>query len=700
LIKYRSLLNEKLALKDIFFSPKSEFNQKFRLHMIDKTPKLMYKKLEGPTQNQFFQFNNKANLEFFNNNINKNKTNSINSSEVEFLDRIIQTINTEKDLSKEYYEKHPYKLSQLISLVHFTIYIFFQNKNSNNYSETLNKIFSILFICLMKKLTIVENILSLKDSKEKARMKVRIVINQMTNAINNNKEKECLSKFRPKTIKDLENLENSENMNFNNSSNNNSSSNNVIYKTIIPQKKSSNLISLRNESNNLLTSSNTDKNASFLNSFNSNPMLSIPSNKKDSMNSIIDMIDLTKSKLMTKRNLNTKLDSTKKNYLFSLTSKNLNNKDNDCKKLMNVPLIRKQSSILPNQSFVKAVSSELKNLTKFTKEDFSEKNYFNVKNVDSNPIMVIGDNLNNKKNNISENNNKNSNNNLVKNNSNNNSNNTNNTLDTDFRKMFFNSNLKENKNLTQKKDLNIFNKKTITNTNKIPNSNNKNSPYTINMASPNKTNTLSEHDIINSTNILSTPSYPNKNSGNQVRKSLFDKTASPFVLNFNINNIINSNSNIKSSGTLTDNLTNENIEYPNEQKKVSEIDILNEHIYSMIGEDSYSYLDNSEISFSKEAKKYKNENNNFNEMDEVDSQFDEMIELMDDLQLSDTYKEEEYENSPVEKKNKNVKISDFKFVMEISSGGYGRVDLYKKIYTGDLYAIKTVDINKMVFNIF
>ena len=43
-----------------------------------------------------------------------------------------------------------------------------------------------------------------------------------------------------------------------------------------------------------------------------------------------------------------------------------------------------------------------------------------------------------------------------------------------------------------------------------------------------------------------------------------------------------------------------------------------------------------------------------------------------------------------------LKISNFQFIKPISKGGYGRVDIYKKISTGDIFAIKTVNINAMV----
>ena len=45
--------------------------------------------------------------------------------------------------------------------------------------------------------------------------------------------------------------------------------------------------------------------------------------------------------------------------------------------------------------------------------------------------------------------------------------------------------------------------------------------------------------------------------------------------------------------------------------------------------------------------------------------------------------------------NKGMKISSFKLILPIAKGGYGSVALYKKISTGDFYAIKSVDINSM-----
>lgn len=569
--------------------------------MIDKTPKILNKKLEA-YHNQFFQFNNNK----INDYINLKKTNSSSSnSEVEFLDRIIQTISKEKDLSPEYYEKYPHKLGQLISIVHFTIYIFFQNKNSPTYSETLNKIFSNLFISLMKKLTIVENVLSLKDSKEKARMKMRYVRQSISAAL----IPAIFTNNRNSDLKDNNNL----------------------------SKQSSNLnITNKGDSTNNINLSNCNTSGSNHNNMSSKALI-----KRDSMNSINDLIELTKSKLLTKRNLNMKLDTPHKNYLMSLTNKTSANN-----------LIKKTNFNLvsPMENFVNAVGSELKNLTKIAGRETSDKSYFS-NNSDENT-----NNFTNKNINI---------NNLTKNFNNN-------QINPEFIKQnFFNCKINPNSN----------NKK-------IPTLNNINSPSPINF---NQTNNISYQETINS-NLITTPILGlNKNLMN-FKRSLFDKTASPFVLNLNNKNSSTSNG---KSETESECLTNEYINNLNEEVKVSRIDYTDEYGCSLPGEED-SYIE-SEISFNNETKKNnKVENSIDNDVDEVDSQFDEMIELMDDIQLSDPYREVETEHSPREKNI--VNISDFKFVMEIASGGYGRVDLYKKISTGDSYAIKTVDINKMVRN--
>jgi serine/threonine protein kinase len=73
-----------------------------------------------------------------------------------------------------------------------------------------------------------------------------------------------------------------------------------------------------------------------------------------------------------------------------------------------------------------------------------------------------------------------------------------------------------------------------------------------------------------------------------------------------------------------------------------------------------------------------------------------LIELNKEFKL----KEEEennksFNNSTLKTTEPGNKFSNFKLILPIAKGGYGTVGLYKKISTGDLYTIKSVDINKM-----
>ena len=52
-------------------------------------------------------------------------------------------------------------------------------------------------------------------------------------------------------------------------------------------------------------------------------------------------------------------------------------------------------------------------------------------------------------------------------------------------------------------------------------------------------------------------------------------------------------------------------------------------------------------------------------------------------------------NKKIKVSDSNIKFSNFKLILPIAKGGYGTVGLYKKTTTGDMYAIKSVDINNM-----
>jgi len=137
-----------MKMKDILFSPKSEFTKKFKMHLYDKTPKLKHK-----------------------NSIVNSTSGKKEKSENELLDILITALGKEKETTYEDYEKQPYKLSHLVSIIHFTVLVFSQNKICNSFSNELNEIFSRLFNGLMKKMFVVENILTLQDNRERAKMR-------------------------------------------------------------------------------------------------------------------------------------------------------------------------------------------------------------------------------------------------------------------------------------------------------------------------------------------------------------------------------------------------------------------------------------------------------------------------------------------------------------------------------------------------
>ena len=73
-----------------------------------------------------------------------------------------------------------------------------------------------------------------------------------------------------------------------------------------------------------------------------------------------------------------------------------------------------------------------------------------------------------------------------------------------------------------------------------------------------------------------------------------------------------------------------------------------------------------------------------------------LIELNKEMKSKDEEENNKsLNNSILKSTDSGTKFSNFKLVLPIAKGGYGSVGLYKKISTGDLYTIKSVDINKM-----
>ena len=73
-----------------------------------------------------------------------------------------------------------------------------------------------------------------------------------------------------------------------------------------------------------------------------------------------------------------------------------------------------------------------------------------------------------------------------------------------------------------------------------------------------------------------------------------------------------------------------------------------------------------------------------------------LIEINDEIKSKEEQENDKSVDSGILKtKDSGTKFSNFKLVLPIAKGGFGTVGLYKKISTGDLYTIKSVDINKM-----
>lgn len=707
--KYRdALINDKDNLKDHFFSPNAEFTLKFKSHILEKTPR----------------FNSAKKMMFVDKSI-PDFVNNKKVSEVEFLDRLIHTISKERDLISEYYEKYPTKLGQLISIVYFIVYIFCQNKNCQDYSQELNFIFSKLFINLMKKLILIETILTMQGNKEKAKRDMEIFkykSNYTLNTLYNKEDSSAGNSSKIESItKDANSVGDFEKKNTNDDE---------ILSTFYAKKEKSNPIFRRRDSHfkhnsvkvftqkvddtrmkfglqrkntttkdNIFTKSKTtaavddsDDIQSSLNNLEINNNFLNPINKigySPSINNSGSCFKVANSPSLHS-------NSSQNNKIGSSHSINLFNKKNSfCQETpsstfifirkdspveitdkfkiggtpksfainaIKLPFMQAEEKTSPRERQIKAIKNELKNISEVKKISF--------------PLR-------------------------------------------DEQTSIFNSNYLEGTNKEKENELDKEAEILISNFNK-----NFDSPMTVVSSSfrPH------ENESTRITGIISNSQSPkiHEDRANEIgiKKSLFDK---------------------RSSG-----------DYKKE-------DFCSQNAHSSVTETSSEDEEDSEMS-SFRGNKYKfrkndikfifDENNEISQKEDVESQFGEIFELMEDMENSDSIHEvdaipedENYdinddgmhgiEENPNPNTSKSiiksipttpiiagksfrspfrmntlwgkgsttaqmensaltVKISDFKFISPIASGGYGRVDIYKKNTTGDLYAIKTVNINKMV----
>ena len=85
---------------------------------------------------------------------------------------------------------------------------------------------------------------------------------------------------------------------------------------------------------------------------------------------------------------------------------------------------------------------------------------------------------------------------------------------------------------------------------------------------------------------------------------------------------------------------------------------------------------------------YENDEENNNIKEEEDDNCNNEEKEIDNLKFT-------INNSSKKSSESNMKMSNFKLILPLAKGGYGTVGLYKKTSTGDMFAIKSVDINNM-----
>lgn len=119
----------------------------------------------------------------------------------------------------------------------------------------------------------------------------------------------------------------------------------------------------------------------------------------------------------------------------------------------------------------------------------------------------------------------------------------------------------------------------------------------------------------------------------------------------------------------------------------------NQDLESVTSSGQYNYPDNmQDMSIDEGFIDFQNKQ----EDDEEDSQFDELIEIMEDFPPEHNQNNDPFKDLSTIHEEMSLKMSleDFKFISFLGRGGYGSVNLYKKKDTGDLFAIKQIDITK------
>ncbi|MCQ2817524.1 MAG: protein kinase [archaeon] len=101
------------------------------------------------------------------------KPNQMNNPSKNLMHVLLQIYSYEMELPFDYYQKNPHKFPVLFSLTYFTFFLYDSNILSNFYSSDLIEIFSGLLLALFKKVIATEIILSIEELKHRNSRKVK-----------------------------------------------------------------------------------------------------------------------------------------------------------------------------------------------------------------------------------------------------------------------------------------------------------------------------------------------------------------------------------------------------------------------------------------------------------------------------------------------------------------------------------------------
>ena len=87
---------------------------------------------------------------------------------LKFLNNLIKIYQYESGLPFDNYERNPKDVSHLQSMAYFTLFLFIENKKETNFSKDLNEILGGIFEVLNQKITSIEYILTVMETKVKS----------------------------------------------------------------------------------------------------------------------------------------------------------------------------------------------------------------------------------------------------------------------------------------------------------------------------------------------------------------------------------------------------------------------------------------------------------------------------------------------------------------------------------------------------